>query len=135
MYHTFSDGRTQVWIDMQIKVVQSPDVPVPDGQATAVVYVSTNGMIMAFNGTLSVSTGRKAVQGEWIRVTLCNNYATKTWMLYINGAYVSRYGFYNNSVGVFSELLVKGRNTVVDDLAITLDRPPIPPIPTLLLLQ
>ncbi len=135
MRRTFSDGRTKVWIDLRMKVVQCPAAPVPSEQDTAVVYVSTNGMIMAFNGNMPVSTGFTAAAGEWIRVTICNNYTTATWTLYINGASAGNYGFYSSAVASFSGFLVKGVDTVVDDLAITLDRPPIPPLPTLLLLQ
>jgi autotransporter-associated beta strand protein len=133
--HAFTNERTRVWVDMRLKVVQSPEKPRPDTNCTAGVYVSTNSMVMAFNGTNVVSTGIAAVQGEWIRLTFFNDYAAKTYILFVNDVRVGKYGFFNAGVPIFSEVKVGGRSTFIDDVGVTPNQPAMKYMPSLILLQ
>jgi uncharacterized repeat protein (TIGR02543 family) len=133
--HTFSDSRTKVWTDMRLKVVQSPEKPKPDTNATAAVYISTNAVVMAFNGTNVVSTGALANQGEWVRFTFFSDYAAKTYILFVNDVRVGKYGFYNAGVPVFTELKVGGQSTFVDNVGVTPSQPAMKGMPSLILLQ
>jgi hypothetical protein len=133
--HTFSDGRTKVWADLRVQVVYSPEKPIPEADATAAVYVSTNAMVMAFNGTNVVSTGIAVSQGEWVRFTMFSDYTTKKYTLYVNDVRVNKYSFYNAAVTNFTELKVSGEATFVDNIGLTPSQPAMKYMPSLILLQ
>jgi hypothetical protein len=117
--HTFSDARTKVWADMRVQVTRCHEPPVPFADSTANVFVLTNGMLMAYNGTQVVSTGTTVGQGAWIHLTIMNDYTAKTWDLYVNAYKVGRYNFYGTNVTAFTEYGMKGGTSAVDNLAIT----------------
>jgi M6 family metalloprotease-like protein len=133
--HTFNDGRTKVWIDMRLRVVYSSEKPTPETNSTVAVYVSTNAMIWAFNGTNAVETGFTAQTNEWTRFTTFSDYTTKTYILYVNDVRVNKFGFYNTNVLNFSAFKVGGEATFVDNVGITPNQPAMRWMPSLILLQ
>jgi M6 family metalloprotease-like protein len=133
--HTFNDGRTKVWTDMRLRVVYSPEKPTPETNCTVAVYVSTNAIVWAFNGTNAVSTGCTAQTNEWTRFTTFSDYTTKTYILYVNDVRVNKFGFYNTNVLNFSEFKVGGEATFVDNIGITPNQPAMRWMPSLILLQ
>jgi len=133
--HLFTDGRTKVWFDARLQGVQSPEKPTPDTNATVAVYVSTNAMVMAFNGTNAVSTGITVQTNEWIRLTVFSDYSAKKYILYVNEQRVNKYDFYNAGATNFTEIKVSGEATFVDNVGITPNQPGMPGMPSLILLQ
>jgi M6 family metalloprotease-like protein len=133
--HAFTDGRTKVWTDLRVQVVHSPEKPTPEVDATASVYVFTNAMVMAFNGTNAVPTGITAAQGEWVRFTMFSDYATKKYVIYVNDVRAGKYGFYNVAVTNFTEIKVSGEATFVDNVGVTPNQPGMKYMPSLILLQ
>jgi hypothetical protein len=99
------------------------------------VYVSTNAMIWAFNGTNAVETGFTAQTNEWTRFTTFSDYTTKTYILYVNDVRVNKFGFYNTNVLNFSAFKVGGEATFVDNVGITPNQPAMRWMPSLILLQ
>jgi Divergent InlB B-repeat domain/MAM domain, meprin/A5/mu len=136
MRYAFSDGKTKAWTDMRVRVVQSPEKPTPETNTTVGVYVSTNSMVMAFNGTNVVSTGLAAPQGSWLRLTMFSDYAAKTYILYVNDQRAGKYAFYNNtSVTNLTGLKISGQATFVDDVGITPKQPGMKGMPSLILMK
>jgi autotransporter-associated beta strand protein len=135
--HAFTDGRTKVWADMRIQVVQSPEKPIPEADATVAVYVWTNSIVWAFDGTNAVSTGIPVVQGTnvWNRFTTFSDYTTKKYILYVNDVRANKYSFYNAAVTNFTELKVGGEATFVDNVGVTPNQPAMKYMPSLILLQ
>jgi uncharacterized repeat protein (TIGR02543 family) len=135
--HAFSDNRTKVWTDMRVQVVQSPEKPTPDTNATVSVYVWTNSIVFAFHGTNAVSTGIAIQPGTnvWTRFTTFSDYTTKTYTLYVNDVRVDKYNFYSAAVTNFTELKVSGDATFVDNIGVTPNQPPMKYMPSLILLQ
>ena len=133
--HTFNDGRTKVWTDMRVQVVQSAEKPTPDTNSTVAVYVSTNAMVMAFNGTNAVPAGIQAASNAWVRFTFFSDYVAKTYILYVNDVRAGKYIFYNTNAMNFAELKVGGQATFVDDVGVTLSQPAMNGMPSLILLQ
>ncbi len=135
--HTFNDGRTKVWTDMRVQVVQSPERPTPEVDSTVAIYVWTNSIVWAFDGTNAVSTGIPVVQGTnvWNRFTTFSDYATKKYILYVNDVRAGKYSFYNVAVTNFTEIKVSGEATFVDNVGVTPNQPAMKYMPSLILLQ
>lgn len=133
--HTFQDGRTRVWTDMRLRVAHSALTPVPDADATAAVYVFTNGQVMVFDGKQPKASGVTASAGEWTRFTIFSDYAAKQWVLHVNDVHAGRYGFFNPAVASYGEYLLKGGATHVDDVGITTGRPAMSGVATLLMVR
>jgi hypothetical protein len=135
LIHTFSDGRTKVWADLRVQVVQSPEKPTPEIDATVAVFVSTNAMVMAFNGTNAVPTGITVAQGAWVRFTMFSDYTTKKYVLYVDDVRTGKYDFYNTAATNFTEIKVSGEATFVDNVGLTPNQPAMKYMPSLILLQ
>jgi M6 family metalloprotease-like protein len=135
--HAFNDGRTKVWTDMRVQVVQSPEKPKPDTNSTVAVYVWTNSVVWVFDGTNAFSTGIAVVQGSnvWTRFTTLSDYTTKKFVLFVNDQRVGKYSFYNTNVVNFSELKVGGQSTFVDSIGVTPNQPAMKYMPSLILLR
>lgn len=121
--HPFVGSAGKVWSDMRAQTVFAPEPPVPPEGTTASFYVSTNGQVMAYDGTTAVASGAKVAEGTWVRYTLCADYGTSSWTLYVDGKPYGTYAFYDASRTLFEEYGVSGGITALDDLAVTADRP------------
>ncbi len=132
---SFADAQTKVWTDMRLQVVYSPEAPVPDVDATVVVFVAEGGEVMVYDGDAIVATGLTVVEGDWARFTILSDYTEKTWRLYVNEARTGPYGFFDTGVPGYAAFHVRGGGTQVDDIAITLDRPPMGESATVIIVQ
>jgi hypothetical protein len=122
---------------MRVQVVQSPERPTPEVDSTVAIYVWTNSIVWAFDGTNAVSTGIPVVQGTnvWNRFTTFSDYATKKYILYVNDVRAGKYSFYNVAVTNFTEIKVSGEATFVDNVGVTPNQPAMKYMPSLILLQ
>jgi len=135
---SFLDGRTKVWTDMRVQMVQCQEKPIPETNSTVAVFVWTNSIVWAFDGTTVRSTDIAVVQGTnvWTRFTTFSDYTTKKYILYVNDVRAAgKYGFYNAAVTNFTELKVSGGATFVDNVGITLNQPGMKGMPSLILFQ
>jgi len=128
MRHTFTDAKTGVWTDMQLKVVYRDEEPVPPADMTVVVYVWTNGQVMVFDGGSAVYSGVNLPEGEWARFTVYSDYSAGEWDLHVNTDYVGHYDFFDQTAASYRECGVYGgRTTYVDAIAITTEQPSLKP--------
>jgi len=128
MRHTFTDAKTGVWTDMQLKVVYRDEEPVPPADMTVVVYVWTNGQVMVFDGGSAVYSGVKVPEGEWARFTVYSDYSAGEWDLYVNADHVGHYDFFDQTAASYRECGVYGgRTTYVDAIGITTEPPSLRP--------
>jgi M6 family metalloprotease-like protein len=133
--HTFNDARTKVWMDMRVQVAFSPEKPMPDATSAGAVYVDTNGMVMAFNGTNVLETGIIVQTNTWMRLTMFSDYTAKKYVLYVNDVRAGKYTFYNATVPAFEHIKIGGKDTFVDDVGVTPNQPAMKYMPSLILLQ
>lgn len=107
--HTFGDGQTRVWTDLQLRPVFAAGEPTPETDATVALYVSTNGHVMAYNGKLVVDTRARVSEDAWVRLTTYSDYTTRTWDLFVNKIRVaSGLGFYSTTITSYTELAITG---------------------------
>jgi len=135
MRHEFNDAHTRVWTDVRMKVAYREEAPEPPADFTVAVYVSTNGHVMAFDGANAVSTGRTVSENDWVRYTILSDYSAARWTLYINDTPAGQFEFFNTGAVGYSECQVSGGPAFVDDVNVTLSRPPLDRAATVLLLR
>lgn len=58
-----------------------------------------------------------------MRFTTFSDHATATRVLYVDDVRAGRFGFFNSTVGAYSECRVQGAASTVDEVGITLDQP------------
>jgi MBG domain/MBG domain (YGX type)/Viral BACON domain len=134
--HTFTDGKTKVWMDMRVKPVRN-STPVPDPTSAGAFYVATNNMVMAFNRTNVVETGLFVAEGQWTRFTVFSDYTAQTYVLYVNDVRAGKYSFYcsTNVPASFEYIKLGGGETYVDDIGVTQNQPAMKYMPSLILLR
>jgi len=106
--HTFSDDQTNVWIVFAWKPTQGgasfPANQLP-ADATAVFWSDTNGVLRAYSNQTAVSSGASVTPGEWNRFLLHNDYAAKTWSLWLDGTkIIDSFGFFSDTLTGLSEI-------------------------------
>ena len=127
--HRFAGSETSVWMDFELKPIlfdAHPSSLDPDG--TAIFYFNTNGNPVVYDGTNILTLTDVAITtGDWVRLTVRSDYATKTWDLYINTLPVaSDLGFYKAAAEFFVGFKVQGgggTNVALDNLVIALVSP------------
>jgi len=135
MRHEFNDAHTRVWTDVRMKVAYREEAPTPPADFTVAVYVWTNGHVMAFDGTNAVSTGRTVSEDDWVRYTILSDYSTARWTLFINNVPAGQFGFFDPGAAGYSEWRVSGGPAFVDDLNVTLSRPHMTGLSTVLTIR
>jgi hypothetical protein len=124
--HRFAGAATLAWTDFVYMPVFSDQVPSGiDPEGTAVFYFNTSGHAVVYNGqTPQTLTHEPITQGQWVRVTIKTDYATKKWELYVNGTLIGTgFDFYNQAATAHIGLKVVGAGTTsvaLDDLTIGL---------------
>ncbi len=129
MSHTFVDGQTDVWTDFYTrpKFGDPASAPTPPQYSTMAFFVSTNGQVIAFNGSTPTQLNHTAlVDGSWVRFTTHSDYMDQKWDLYVDGDIVGTgMDFYTNATSYTRFGIVNsGTNSAyVDDINILLKPP------------
>ena len=130
MSHTFVDGQTDVWTDFYTrpKFGDPASAPTPPQYSTMAFFVSTNGQVIAFNGSTPTQLNHTAlVDGSWVRFTTHSDYMDQEWDLYLDGDIIGTgMDFYTNATSYTRFGIVNpGTNSAyVDDINILLKPPP-----------
>lgn len=81
--------RQKVWSDLRVIPVLREEglPPVPAASSTAAFYWNAEGLLMASDGTnwVAATNGLTAGTTNWVRITLCQDYARQLWHLYEEG--------------------------------------------------
>ena len=126
---TFTDAQTNVWTDFYYQPVFFEEGPSTiDPEATAVIYFNLEGHPVVYNGTEPETISDVTIEaGDWVRLTIENDYTEKIWNLYLDGASVrTDLAFYNAERTHYEELTVSGAGSssaYVDDVQILLTSP------------
>lgn len=129
--HPFGGSQTNVWTDLYIQPVFAADhqnVTNPPADSSFAFYVSTNGQVVAFDGTMPTQLVHYALtEGEWVRFTAHSDYLSTNWSLYLNGLLVAKdLGFYDTAAASYTEFGVRGAGTTkayIDEVRIQEARP------------
>jgi len=132
--HAFSNGLTRVLAEWRAKPLFAQHAPTPPAGSTYAFYVSTNGHIIAFDGTAPSDMGiyTTLTEGEWAHFKVYCDHASETWDLYVNDVLLGEgLDFYSAGTGSFSEFGVVGPVTI-DEIDL---QHPAPVAPTGLVAQ
>ncbi len=121
--HLFLGNATNVWVTLWLNPTLSEDVPrnIPS-DASAVFYVSTNRLLVAYDSTNAMELTSAEVSNGWNKVMLSCDYSSKVWNLELNDSLVvSNFSFYGTSESFSAiELIETSTNTLfIDSITIT----------------
>ena len=129
--HPFVGDHTSVWTDMYAKPVFGQPAAPPQG-STFAFYVTTNGVVMAYDGSSARAMPyKKLVEGQWVRFSVHSDYVNKNWELFVNNLHVGfDLGFRDAGATGYSEFgtqyaaISNGHlRAYFDNIDITLKRP------------
>jgi uncharacterized repeat protein (TIGR02543 family) len=126
--HAFSNTAYRVLTEWRAKPFFTQYAPVVPSDASYALYVSTNGHIIAFNGTNAVDQGTGVIltSGAWAYFSVETDHTTHTWNLTVNGVPLAQnYGFYGSIASSYALFGVKGPVTI-DDILVTYNLPQVP---------
>ncbi len=85
--HTFDGDTTNVWITFRAKPVPGDAPGTVASAASAVFYVNTNNLLVAYDSTNATETAG-AVSNGWNKFEIQADYSSKVWNLSLNGTQV-----------------------------------------------
>jgi len=104
---TLDGAHTNIQVVFSWKpVVGDIDVAnIPDN-ATAICWVNTNGLLSAYSNQIPMEISGVSVDtGQWSRILIQSDYATKKWSLWLDGTKViDAFNFYTNSASGLTEV-------------------------------
>jgi hypothetical protein len=126
--HAFTNGLPRVLAEWRAKPVFARHPPTPPDGSTYAFYVSTNGHLVAFNGTTPTDMGIYTTlnEGEWAHFKVYSDHASATWDLHVNDELLGQgLAFYSAGTGAFSEFGVVGP-VVIDEVDLQFPAPVAP---------
>jgi hypothetical protein len=120
--HTFLGSPTNIWISFYLYGNPFESAPSRiDADSTAVLFVNTNGHLVAYSNTTPVELSASVSNG-WNKIEIAADYVSKVWNLSLNGIEAaSGFGFYSDQ-SAFNALQFTEMSTnaaYVDDVHIS----------------
>jgi len=123
-------AETNVWTDFFIRPVLFEESPSSiDTNVTTALYFDPDGHPVVYDGPVPVILDHITItNGQWVRITVHSDYATKTWRLYLDNTPVGseRFAFSHTGISGYTDLRVKGAgnaDTYLDDVQIMASSP------------
>jgi len=120
--HAFDGSPTNVWITLWAKPSTGIVAPVDiTPEASAVFYVNSNNLLVAYNSTTATVLSAVSVSNGWNKFEVSCDYSSKVWNLQLNDTLVvSNFAFYGARTSFQSlEILETAAALYLDELSIT----------------
>ena len=120
--HSFDGAATNIWITLWAQPVPGIEPTTIDSGASAVFYVSTNNLLVAYDSTNAMEIAEATVSNGWNKIEVFCDYVSNVWNLELNETLVvSNYAFYGAPTSFQAlEISENTTNTLfVDSIGVT----------------
>ncbi len=95
--HLFIGSPTNIWITFWAQPAQNARIPDPGNEASAVFYVNTNNLLVAYDSTNAIEVASDIISNDWNKFEVSCDYSSKVWNLKLNDEQVvSNFTFYGS---------------------------------------
>ncbi len=120
--HTFAGSPTHIWATFWAQPVRGAAPATIAGGASAVFYVNTNDLIVAYDATTATEISGATVSNGWNKFTVFGDYVSKVWNLELNDTLVvSNFAFHGapTNFSAFEWIEATTNKLYVDTIDIT----------------